>query len=45
VLSLSVFLLLALLWVLLGLDSPLKWMEAINKQNRHEEFMRHLQLD
>jgi len=38
VLALAVFLLLALIWILLDLENPLKWMEALNKQIRHEHM-------
>jgi len=38
VFALAVFLLLALIWILLDLESPLVWMEALNKQVRHEHM-------
>jgi hypothetical protein len=38
VLALAVFLLLALVWILLDWENPLKWMEALNKQIRHEHM-------
>jgi hypothetical protein len=38
VLALAVFLLLALIWILLDWENPLKWMEALNKQIRHEHM-------
>lgn len=38
--ALAVLLLLAVVWILLGWDSPLAWMEQINKENRHAAMLR-----
>ena len=39
--ALAVVLLLSLVWVLMGWENPVKWMEQINKEQRHQHMMDH----
>ena len=39
--ALAVVLLLSLVWVLMGWENPIKWMEQINKEQRHQHMMDH----
>lgn len=39
VLALGVLLLLSLIWFLLEWESPLAWMEKMNKEQRHADMM------
>jgi hypothetical protein len=40
VLALGVLLFLGVVWILLGWDSPIAWMESMNKENRHRDMMK-----
>ena len=38
--ALAVLMILAVLWILMGWENPLAWMERINKEQRHEAMLR-----
>ena len=38
--ALGVLLLITVIWILLELESPLAWMEHMNKENRHRDMMK-----